>query len=250
MNVLIKTFIILNLFLKEKHELSLSDINKLSGLKKPTISRIVSILKDYGYLVQKEKRGKYSLGYKYFDFTGIIKGRMKIRDISAPYLNELSEALNESVILGIWDGRKAVITEAFHTNQRIRVIPDEGSSIELHCSAIGKIILANMKEKDFNEYYYGKSLNIHTERTINSIEALKKHLVTVKKEGFAVDDEEYIPNARSIAAGIKNSEGVVIGAIGLIGPSIRFTYHKIQEYKLPLQSCAMKISRDMGYTGQ
>jgi len=84
MKAIKKTFDVLELFLNDKDEISLSDLSKLSGINKTTVSRITSTLVKLGYLRQRERRGKYSLGTKFLDFSGYIKTKIRIRDMAIP----------------------------------------------------------------------------------------------------------------------------------------------------------------------
>lgn len=250
MKSLQKSIDILELFLDNEVEISLSDLSKLSGFNKSTVNRIASTLVKRGYLKQRDKRGKYSLGMKFLDFSGVIKNRIRVRDVAIPYLMNLSRLVNESVIMAIWDGREAVITETFHANQALKVVPDEGSTIPLHCTASGKIILANMADEELKRYYNNKSLERHTPNTITALNDLKKHIIVVKQEGIAFDDEEFAVGVRGVSAAIINAEGHVIGSAGVVGPSVRLTRDKMRESIPDVKSCALEISRGVGWKGE
>jgi len=219
----------------------------LSGLNKSTVNRIALTLVKRGYLKQQDRRGKYSLGMKFLDFSGTVKSRIRVRDIAIPHLVKLSRLVSESVIMSIWDGREAVITETFHANQSLKVVPDEGTKIPLHCTSSGKIILANMTDEEFERYYASKGLEFHTPNTITDINYLKKHITIVKQDGVAFDDEEYSLGVRSLAAAIKNAEGHVLGSIGILGPSVRLTRSRVRENIPDVKTCALEISRELGW---
>ena len=158
--------------------------------------------------------------------------------------------VSESVIMAIWDGREAVITETFHATQSLKVVPDEGTKIPLHCTSSGKIILANMTDEEFERYYESKGLEFHTPNTITDINYLKKHITIVKQDGVGFDDEEYALGVRSLSAAIKNAEGRVLGSIGIIGPSVRLTRTKMKENIPLVKGCALEISREHGWKGK
>jgi len=250
MKSLQKSLDILELFLGNEYEISLSDLSKMSGLNKSTVNRIALTLVKRGYLNQHDRRGKYSLGIKFLDFSGTVKSRIRIRDIAIPHLVKLSRMVSESVIMAIWDGREAVITETFHATQSLKVVPDEGTKIPLHCTSSGKIILANMTDEEFERYYESKGLEFHTPNTITDINYLKKHIIIVKQDGVGFDDEEYSLGVRSLSAAIKTAEGRVLGSIGIIGPSVRLTRAKMKENIPFVKSCALEISRELGWKSE
>jgi len=250
MRAIKKTFDVLELFLNDKDEFSLSELSKLSGINKTTVSRITSMLVKLGYLRQREKRGKYSLGTKFLDFSGYIKTRIGIRDIAIPYLNKLSQLVGESVIMAIWDGREAVIHETFHANHFLQVVPDEGTRMPLHSTAVGKIIIAGMTEEEFQRYFKGRTLEHTTPNTITDLNDIIKHTIIVRREDIAFDDEEYSIGVRGVSAGLRNNRENIIGAVGVLGPSVRLTHDRMREIVPAIKNCAMQISRELGYKGK
>lgn len=247
MMLLQKAFNLLELFLHNEIEMSLSDIAKLSGMNKATAYRILSEMIMYGYINQKEKGGKYSLGPKFFDFCGYIKSNMKIREACIPYLAQLAKKTGEASIIAIWDGRKAIITEIINTNHPLRVVLAEGSSIPLHSTSPGKIILANMSESAKEDYFTNTHLEKYTPNTLSDINDLRKHLEIIKKEGVATDYEEEHIGVNSVSVAVRDVTGELVGAIGIVGPSARFTRTKIKKNTPTLIECANNVSKQLGY---
>lgn len=247
MTLLQKALNVLELFLHNKAEMSLAEITQLSGMNKATVYRILSEMVEYGYIQQREKRGKYFLGAKFFDFCGYIKSNMKIREVCIPYLVQLVKKTGEASIIAIWDGKKAVITEIFHTNHPLRVVPAEGASIPLHSTAPGKILLANMSKSALEEYLSGVHLEKYTPNTITNKNDLMKHLDIIKNDGVANDYEEEHIGVNSISVAIRDISGEVAGAIGIVGPSARFTRTKMKKSTSILLEYATSISRQLGY---
>jgi IclR family KDG regulon transcriptional repressor len=251
MKSLAKTFDILELFLKGNFNLSVTEISKILNLNKTTVSRILSKLEKRGYLRQVEKRGKFVLGTIFLEYSGIVKSHLRLREIALPYLFELNRLVKESVIIAVWDRREDVITETFHeanyTESPLKVVPDEGISIPLFCTCLGKIILADMSEDELNGYFKNNTLTQRTPKTIVDAETLKKQLITIRQEGIAFDDEEYAVGVRGIAAGIKNSERKIVGSVGILAPSARQSRRKMLEFSMILKEYANNISGQLGY---
>lgn len=251
MKSLAKTFDILDLFLKGDYILSVTEISKILNLNKTTVSRILSKLEKRGYLRQVEKRGKFILGTIFLEFSGIVKSQLKLREVAVPFLYQLNRLVKESVIIGVWDRREDVITETFHeasyTESPLKVVPEEGISIPLFCTCLGKIILADMSEDELNNYFLNNTLQQRTPKTVVNIENIKKQLVTVRKEGIALDSEEYALGVNGIASGIKDSQGKIAGSVGILAPSARQSRAKMQEFAPVLKEFALNISKQMGY---
>lgn len=249
MKAINKALDLMELFLKKEGELGLSELSELSGINIATANRIASVLVKRGYLKQRVKRGKYALGMIFLDFSGIIRGRVKMRDIALPLLNRLSQKLDETVLLVSWDGQEGTHTETVHADHALRIVPDEGTKFNLHSTGVGKVILANLSDAELEKYYGGKKLERHTASTITNLDDLKRHLITVKEEGVGYDDEEQYLGVRNVAAAIKDNTGEVVGAIGVIGPTVRLSRERMKGVAPDIKACALEISRAMGYRG-
>jgi len=251
MKSLAKTFDILDLFLKGNYSLSVTEISTILSLNKTTVSRILSKLENRGYVRQVEKRGKFVLGTIFLEFSGIVKSHLRLREVALPFLFELNQLVKESVIIAFWNMREDVVTETIHetsyTESPLKVVPDEGISIPLFCTCLGKIILADMSEDELNKYFQNNTLTRRTTKTITNIESLKKQLDVVRNEGIAFDDEEYAIGVIGIASGIKDSEGKIAGSVGILAPSARQSTTRMMEFAPVIKKYAYDISRQLGY---
>jgi len=249
-----RTFDILELFLTSgKSDMRLSELAQLTGLDEATVNRIAATLIKRGYLRQQEKRGKYSLGMKFLDYSGIIKRQNRIRDIAMPYLFRLSQLIDETVILSflnVQNGHLSIHNETIHTSQPLRIVPDEGTQFTFHCTSSGKIFLSAITKSELDNYLNFTELKAYTANTITDVKQLKTHLMMVAKEGISFDDEEHILGARGVSTGIKDSEGKLVAVVSVLGPTIRLTRKHILEIASDIKRCALEISKQMGYKGQ
>jgi IclR family transcriptional regulator, KDG regulon repressor len=250
---LAKSLDILKLFLDSRNnDLSLTEIATASKLTKSTVSRIVSTLTSAGYLKQKEKRGKYSLGTIFLSFSGVIKNKIAIRKVAIPYLNELNRTTGESVVFSVWNGDGVALVETFNQvndiKEPLKVSPAEGNILPLHASSMGKIILASMSDEEVGKYFTEGNIVHFTPNTITDINEMRNQLIIVRKEGVAFDDEEYHIGIRGIAAGLKDVDGKIIGSIGVVAPSVRFTRSKLRELAPIVKKYALDISAEEGYS--
>lgn len=248
MKVVKRVLSILDLFLGEATELSLDEMTEYSGINKPTVRRMVATLNECGYLKQAGKRGRYSLGIKFLDFTGVSKTKSILIPIANPHLIKLREQVNESVQMAIWDGFTVFLPEAYLAPHPLKVVPIEGVQLPMHATSLGKALIASYPEDHLSKYFNIK-LERYTPNTITSFEELKKHLVIIRTEGVAYDDEECYLGVRGVAAILKNSEGSVVGAISTFGPSQRLSREKMINQAPLVRECALAISRELGYNG-
>ncbi len=249
MKIIRKTFTILDLFLDHGNELTLEEMAKLSGLNKATVRRIALALLENGCLKQPVKRGRYSLGMKFLDYSGAIKRSNGVISIASPHLIRLSQKANETVIMALWDGIRAVLCQSFHADHPLKVVPDEGTRLGMYYTSVGKAILAELPDRQV-EQLFESGLKPLTPNTITDLNTLKNHLAVIRKEGVAFDDEEYYPGVRGIGAAIKNGERNVAGAIGIVGPSIRVSRERLTDLVPLVKETAAEISRALGYRNE
>ena len=247
---LTKALDILELFISTKREMALSEISISLNLHKATVKRIISTLSERGYIYQREKRGKYFLGTMCLNLSEVVKGKIKIRNVALPYVIKLGNELNEDVILYTLNGRNNITTEIFPPTTKpghtLRVIPDEAAGSSLYSKAAGKIILANYSETELDNYFENQQVIKRTPKTITGIFQIKEHLATVQKEGIAYDDEENTPGVRAVAAGIRNSEGQLVGSICVFAPSLRLSKPKMRTLAAVVKKYALQISSNLG----
>lgn len=243
-----KAFEIFEVFLRNDDELSINNISKLSGINAGTVHRITSILVKRGYIVQPKRRSKYSISTaKLVDFAKIVQQKMKIKTIAYPYLRELSQTVDEAVVMANLIGHVAFLVTMINLDHVISFKP-ESSTLSLYSTGLGKIFLANMSEKELQDYVKTVVLKPRTEKTVTRVSELKKQLKQIRKDGMAFEDEEHDLGMRTVSAPVKGWENNVIAAISVFGPSVRMTKKKMLEIAPVVKSYAVKISHAMGYT--
>jgi len=245
-----KALDVLELFLGKDDEIGLSEIARLTGMNVSTAHRVARTLLKRGYLNQRQKRQKYSLSTKLLQFSHVLNQRMKVRDIASPILDGLNKMVGESVNIAILDQNEAVYIEHIESNQNLRTFTRVGNRVPLHCTGVGKVFLAHMNGEELEKALNDKGLAAYTQNTITDVKELKRELTIVRREGVSTDDEETEIGVRCIASPVKNSTGSVVAAISVSGPSVRLSPKRIQEIKPLVKSCALEISRALGYQGE
>lgn len=129
----------------------------------------------------------------------------------------------------------------------LRVVPEEGFGIPLHNTALGKIFLAEMPDEALKRYFKEEHLVSYTPNTIMNINDMKDNLRVVRRDGIAFDDEEFAFGVRGIGAGIRNSEGKLVGSFGVVAPSIRLSRSRMRELIPDVKNCSLKISKELGF---
>jgi IclR family KDG regulon transcriptional repressor len=248
MSTLEKALDILEIILYNKKEISIIDLAKSSGLSNSTTHRVLSILAKRGYIYQKQKGAKYSLGYKFLLYNQMTEDEylfFNIKHEATPFLKELSEKISETVVLSVLNENEPVDIIAIVPDMILKASSGIGTRSPLHCTAIGKTFLACMSDDKINRIFNSNELTPYTERTIVDFDRLKIEIDNIRKEGVAFDDEEYIVGLKSAAAPIRLDTGEVIAGIYFFGPSPRISRLKMKQIGALVKNYALEISKTM-----
>lgn len=232
--------------LAREPELGVSDLARRTGLGKSTIHRVLVTLAGRDFVVRNPETGKYSLGVRLLELGTVALGRMAIGEKAVRYLRELVAEHNETANVGVLDGTSVLYLHRVETTEVLRADLRVGTRVPLHCSALGKAILSQLPEERLLPLVERIPLTRYTATTISDRAALLAHLAETRERGYAVDDEEYAPGIRCVAAPVWDHTGGVAGAISLAGPSIRMTLDRVHELAGPVRNAAARISRELG----
>lgn len=162
----------------------------------------------------------------------------------------MAAALGQAPILPMPEyGGKATYIDAVESIHAIGPIAKIGSSSPYHCSAVGKAILANLPNDKQAELLSRLELTRYTKHTITSRCALRTHLLQIRKQGFALNQEEEWQDVHGVAAPVFGHRGEVVGAICITIPSYRYEKSKLNNYAEAVTQAAAIISRRMGREG-
>jgi len=246
--VLDKSLSVLEILLQNHSSMSITEISKKLGLYPSTIHRILDTLKHWGYVEQEPDTQKYQLGLKVLELGMAKIHQMNLAKEAIPYLKELVNQCNETVHLGILEKEGVLYLAKEESSQTIRMCSYVGKRAPLHCTALGKVLLAYLPEGERKKILGRRGLLRLTEKTITDKEELEKELRVVKKQGFALDKGENEKDVRCIAAPIKNYQGKVIAAISISSPAYRTDFNKQNHLKEALIQVSNEISKRLGYT--
>ncbi|SKC86133.1 IclR family transcriptional regulator [Maledivibacter halophilus] len=240
----IKVGKILELFDKDRDELGIVEIRDHLGYPVSTIHRLISTLEHMGYIYQNEKNNKYSLGFKAYVLGSKVKIINHLKEVSKPYLDELSNKYGETVHLAINMNNKVLCVQKTSTNRTLTVTPGEGGTHYIHATSVGKSLLAFSDKEKTEKFIEGTDFVKLTQKTITDKEELKEELEKIRKNKVAVDMEESEIGLICIGAPILSRSGKAIAAISLSIPDSRLT-HNIEELKKNVQITANKIAHKL-----
>jgi IclR family KDG regulon transcriptional repressor len=233
--------------LGQEHGMGVTRISRLLELPKSSVHDILSTLHNDGLVEKDGERNYYSLGLRLFELGNMARANLELRRIATPYMRSLNDDLDETVHLTILDGWQVLYIECFESAKQLRTYSVIGVRAPLHCTAVGKAILAYLSKKQVVEMIKAMGLARFTDNTITDYRALDRDLAEVRRRGYAVDNAEHEEGVRCVGAPIHNHEARVFASISVSGPSLRMTPERDGVVGELLTSKTDEISRRLGY---
>lgn len=216
----------------------LSDLARAVNMPKATVYRILSTLESRGFL-DRGSGGGYRVARKLFDLQQPFPLEQILHRVAQPRLEELAKSCRETVNLGILDGGEVVVINTVESPQAVRMTSKVGNRRHLHSTAIGKVLLAALPEKEMMRLLRLKGLPRLTPYTIVSRIALMTELERVLERGYAIDGQENELEGRCIAAPVTGPDGRVVAALSISGPVFRMDLSRARLLAPKLkQTCA------------
>lgn len=243
--------IILDVLSEYPQGLSLGHISGKTGLNKGTVHRLLSSLAFLDFARQDTETKKYSLGFKLLELGNRLLSQIDLRTEARPFLMELAERTKETVHLVIIDRFEVLYVdkvEPYAQPTGLGMVSKLGLRIPAHCSAVGKVLLAALPEEKVKDMAGKRGLAGRTKHTITDPVKLLKHLKLVKKNGYALDDEENEIGVRCVGAPVRDQRGEVVAAISVSVPAIRIETRVLEtDFKEWVMQTAFNISEKLGY---
>ena len=175
-------------------------------LPKATVYRILSTLEGRGYL-DRSADGSYRLAKKLFDLQRTVPLEQTLHRVSQPVMERLAASCKETVNLGIVDAGEVVVINTVESPQAVRMSSKIGNRRHLHSTAIGKVMLAGMPDKEVQRLLRLKGMPKLTEETLTSKAAVLEEILRVRQQGWALDNQENEIEGRCVGAPIARSGG-------------------------------------------
>jgi DNA-binding IclR family transcriptional regulator len=213
--------------------LFLRDIARLTGVNKSTAYRILAHLEGEGYLF-KGNAGAYFIGPKLARLAAAANHHSALRDTSRPILEQLGKATGETVNLAVPDGNEVLYVDVIESPHSFRLVSHSGLRRPMYCTALGKALMAQLpgnEQKDLLSSFAA------TRRS-----RLGKELDMIRRQGYALDDQESTLGARCVGAPIFGEGGKAVAAVSISGPTTRIGKKQIPELGAKVAEAAQAIS--------
>jgi len=245
--VLTKTFAVLDVLLEHRSPMSMSEISEKLKYYPSTVHRILDTLKYGGYVEQNPVTQKYQLGLKLLELGMAKLHQIDLVSEAKPYLRELAKKCNETVHLGILEDTNVLYLAKEESSQTIRMISYVGRRAPVHCTGLGKVLLAYLPSTERKKILGKIELSKLTQKTITDKGQFEIELNKIEQKGIGWDREENEKDVQCIAAPIRDYQGRVIAAVSVSSPAYRVNKKNQDHLQEDLVATCQKISSRLGY---
>jgi DNA-binding IclR family transcriptional regulator len=247
-NSVLRAAKLLECFSLEKGVLTNSQLAKMLGLHKSTITRLLYSLVEAGFLQKDPKTGEYRLTYRLFQIGSIYINQIGFRTEARPLLSELATSIQETGHLAVLNDFAVFYIDKVEGSRSVGMMSRIGNKSPAYCTGVGKVLLAYLKEDDLDRYMHAIELKRYTPNTITDAEELKLHLQRVRRQGYTMDDSEHEADIKCVAAPLRDASGNVVASISIAGPGFRMNRERMEKEILPaVVQTARNISLRLGY---
>jgi IclR family acetate operon transcriptional repressor len=232
----------------EESAYTLTQLSRSLRLHISTVHRLLVNLVRHGFVEEAVSDG-YQLSFKVLRMGLRVLDRLDFRLVAQPLLRELNQQTKETVHLAILQETRAISIEKFGSPQPVGLDARLGGVMPLHCTGVGKTLLAYQSENLLNQVARTPGLPRFTPHTITSLANLRRELERIREQGYAVDQEEAVEGLRCVAGPMFDHTGLVIAAFSVAGPATRVTPLRLPEIARLVRATSQQISFRLGYRG-
>ncbi len=236
---------ILNAFSINEAQLGVTELSHRLGLHKSTVHRLLASLEKGGLVERDPRNRKYSLGIRLIELAGTMLNSRNVPQVVRPYLHYVADAVEELTYLAYLVRGEVLNVEQVPGPHLVQSVGWQGRRTPLHCTSAGKIFMAHMSEKQL-ERVFEAGLQRLTAKTITDPADLRYELERVREQGYATSFEELEEGTNALAVPISSPNDEVIAAIGVVGPSYRFTPERAMSHLDVIRSVAREVSHRLG----
>lgn len=238
---------ILEVISQAKEGASLSEISGAVGLNHSTAHNLLLTLKQCEYVFQPKPNGRYYLGYRALQLSSSSNYSFPVNTVSRPHLADLVRKYDETAHLAILSDGQVVYMNKVESSHMMGLKSYVGKRNPCHATALGKALLASLDPGQVDEIIAAKGMPGYTPYTITTAAALHKELEQVRRQGYAVDNEEFELGLWCVAAPVRDYSGRAIAAISVTIPVGRAKFLMREQLIQDVAATAKRISQDLGW---
>lgn len=243
-----KAFAMLRAFRAPDELLTCAELSRRAGLPGPSGYRLIQTLEDLGAVI-RDGRGRYSPGMLLLSLSRNVPHDRLLREASHLVLEDLARDLGLVANMGVFHDSMVTYVAKIGGYSDFHVHTEVGMQSEAYCSALGKVLLAALRDYELQTFLADGELIGLTANTITEPRAFRREIEKIRAQGWAFDDGEFAEHMRCLAAPVRDAAGQVLAAISLSGEVSAFTPDRQPRILGGLSDAAAAISANIGRFG-
>jgi DNA-binding IclR family transcriptional regulator len=227
----------------------LQDIAQSLKMPQSTLLRFLNTFIDYGYVNQDQDTSCYYLTLKLAEIGSRVRDSFPFQNSLAKYVKQVAHQFNESASLCIEHDMQMVYVVTQDSSRMLQTLHRIGRIAPMHATGVGKLHLLNYSDVQLKKLEEKFGFPVFTSHTITCLDSLKKELAQVRKQGYALDNEECEEGVRCIAVPVWNFSGEVAAGISLSAPVTRLDKDRTEQIIRYLKEVGAEASRELGWNG-
>lgn len=241
-----KALEILCSFSRETPSLTVSELSRRLAIPKSTAHNLLRTLQSLDFLAQDPVEKRFRLGPRVFELGLVFSHITQLVAMAYPRLRRLAEQTRETVKLATLSGGEVLILAAMESPFQLHTRGDVGKRAPLHCTSLGKAMLASLPDSEIREIVAHQRLAPFTARTITSLASLEEEIRRIRMAGHSVDWEENEEGVSCVAAFIPDPQGRLVAAISVSGPVSRIKEESLAGIGAQVAEAARSIAESLG----
>lgn len=228
---------------KSNRGMTLADIARKLRLPKSSAHCILLTLERRGYIYRIPSTHRYLFGMQLFNLAQEAIGRLELRARASQPLRRLLQKTRLTVHMAIYEDGEAVLVEKLEPPTAVKTASHIGRRLDLHCTGVGKALLAYLPEDEINRLRISRIWARHNENTIVFSKKLEAELAHIRKVGYSFDNEEDEIGFRCVGAPVFENNRAVIAAVSVVGTTAQITQETLGSLARNVRHAADEISQ-------
>jgi IclR family KDG regulon transcriptional repressor len=223
----------------------ISQIGRELRLNKSTVFRLLDTLCRHGFARKDPQTNTYHLTTRLWELGVGVLQQNRLRDLARPTMEAVTRETDETTMLGIIQDDEALIVEKVSSRAPLQIASPVGTRVPLHCSSIGRSLLAFMGEDAVDRLC--RAMPRRTDRTITTRAALQAELARIRAAGVCECIDEWAVGVSGVAAPVRDHSGAVVGSLCITGPTLRLAPERLAKLRPRVVGAAREISALLGH---
>lgn len=224
----------------------LSELGRRLGVSKSTLSGLLSTLEGCGLVERDPASRAFRLGFGLLDLSSAVLRRLDLREVARPSLARLRDLSEETAILHVPSGEESLVAERAEPDRQLKVVALLGRRLPPFAGSVAKVLLAALPGEESEALVRARPLPAFTPRSITDPGRYLRELARVRRDGYATENEEYLPGVRAVSAPVRDRAGRTVGTLSVVGVSGRLPDERMRELAGKVVAAASEVSRRLG----